>query len=148
MINLTVEWSYHDKDMSENEEPASLYDTVTIGDDKLYDFLESLIMGWDADESFNDWQSVKPDILVESFFKVFKFYPFDMDSENYEKFRMFPYPNNVTINDKVDLWDIFTDWRERLEIESDLNDNISVGEVSEPCYVRQIYKEVVEKLNG
>ena len=148
MINLTVEWSYHDKDMSENEEPACLYDTVTIGDDKLYDFLESLIMGWDEDESFNDWQSVKPDILVESFFKVFKFYPFDMDSENYEKFRMFPYPNNVTINDKVDLWDIFTDWRERLEIESDLNDDISVGEVSEPCYVRQIYKEVVEKLNG
>lgn len=148
MINLTVEWAYHDKDMSENEEPACLYDTVTIGDNKLYDFLESLIMGWDADESFNDWQSIKPDILVESFFKVFKFYPFDMDSKNYEKYRMFPYPNNVTINDKVDLWDIFTDWRERLEIESDLNDNISVGEVSEPCYVRQIYKEVVEKLNG
>lgn len=148
MINLAIEWTYHDKDMSENEEPAYLYDTVTIGDDKLYDFLESLIMGWDEDESFNDWQSVKPDILVESFFKVFKFYPFDMDSENYEKFRMFPYPNNITINDKVDLWDIFTDWRERLEIESDLNDDISVGEVSEPCYVRQIYKEVVEKLNG
>ena len=73
MINLAIEWSYHDKNMSENEEPACLYDTVTIGDDKLYDFLESLIMGWDEDESFNDWQSVKPDILVESFFKIFKF---------------------------------------------------------------------------